>query len=81
MRRFWPRVLRRKPAAPASESLLTLTDFKEGEPVVHVDHGIGLFQGLIKLTLEGVENEYLQLAYAGGDKLYVPIHQADRLSK
>ncbi|HEY4724107.1 MAG TPA: DEAD/DEAH box helicase, partial [Anaerolineae bacterium] len=49
--------------------------------VVHVDHGIGIFQGLIKLTLDGVEGEYLQVAYAGSDKLYVPIHQADRLSK
>ena len=52
-----------------------------GDYVVHVDHGIGVFQGLIKLAIENIENEYLQIAYSGGDKLYVPIHQADRLSK
>lgn len=78
----WARPLPRrrgKPKAITPEQFFA--DLQPGDYVVHVDHGIGLFQGLIKLTLEGVENEYLQLAYAGGDKLYVPIHQADRLSK
>ncbi len=56
-------------------------DIQPGDYVVHVDHGIGVFQGLVKLTLEGIEGEFLQVGYAGGDKLYVPIHQADRLSK
>jgi transcription-repair coupling factor (superfamily II helicase) len=75
-----PRPRRRgKPRAITPEQFFA--DLQPGDTVVHVDHGIGLFQGLIKLTLDGVENEYLQLAYAGNDKLYVPIHQADRLSK
>lgn len=56
-------------------------DIQPGDYVVHVDHGVGLFQGLVKLKLEGIESEFLQVAYAGSDKLYVPIHQADRLSK
>ncbi|HET7378242.1 MAG TPA: CarD family transcriptional regulator, partial [Anaerolineae bacterium] len=56
-------------------------DIQPGDYVVHVDHGIGLFQGLVKLTFDGVETEYLQVAYAASDKLYVPIHQADRLNK
>ncbi len=56
-------------------------DIQPGDAVVHVDHGIGIFQGLTRLTLEGIEGEFLQVAYAGSDKLYVPIHQADRLSK
>ncbi|HZY41375.1 MAG TPA: DEAD/DEAH box helicase, partial [Anaerolineae bacterium] len=78
----WARPLPRrrgKPRAITPEQFFA--DLQPGDTVVHVDHGIGLFQGLIKLTLDGVENEYLQLAYAGSDKLYVPIHQADRLSK
>ena len=70
---------RGKPTAITPEQFFA--DLQPGDYVVHVDHGIGIFQGLIKLTLDGVENEYLQLAYAAGDKLYVPIHQADRLSK
>lgn len=70
---------RGKPRAITPEQFFA--DLQPGDYVVHVDHGIGIFQGLIKLTLEGIENEYLQIAYAAGDKLYVPIHQADRLSK
>ncbi len=70
---------RGKPKAITPEQFFA--DLQPGDYVVHIDHGIGVFQGLIKLTLEGIENEYLQVAYAGGDKLYVPIHQADRLSK
>ena len=70
---------RGKPRAITPEQFFA--DVQPGDYVVHVDHGIGVFQGLIKLTLEGIENEYLQVAYAQGDKLYVPIHQADRLSK
>jgi transcription-repair coupling factor (superfamily II helicase) len=49
--------------------------------VVHIEHGIGLFQSLTKLTVDGSEREYLQVDYAAGDKLYVPIHQVDRLSR
>ncbi|CAG0932266.1 Transcription-repair-coupling factor [Thermoflexales bacterium] len=70
---------RGKPKAITPEQFFA--DLQPGDYVVHIDHGIGIFQGLIKLTLEGIENEYLQVAYASGDKLYVPIHQADRLSK
>jgi transcription-repair coupling factor (superfamily II helicase) len=70
---------RGKPKAITPEQFFA--DLQPGDFVVHIDHGIGVFQGLIKLTLEGIENEYLQVAYASGDKLYVPIHQADRLSK
>ncbi len=56
-------------------------DITPGNYVVHMEHGIGQFQGLIKMSFEGVEREYLQLEYAQGDKLYVPVHQADRLAR
>jgi len=56
-------------------------DIQPGDYVVHVEHGIGIFQGLVTLTIEGVSREYLMVQYAGADRLYVPIHQADRLSK
>ncbi|MCS7260626.1 MAG: transcription-repair coupling factor, partial [Anaerolineae bacterium] len=56
-------------------------DFQPGDYVVHVEHGIGIFRGLVKLNLDGVENEYLQVDYAANDRLYVPVHQADRLSR
>ncbi|MFN8441896.1 MAG: transcription-repair coupling factor [Caldilineaceae bacterium] len=60
---------------------LFFADVKKGDFVVHIEHGIGLFDGLVRLTLGGVEREYLQVSYAREDKLYVPVHQADRLSR
>jgi transcription-repair coupling factor (superfamily II helicase) len=56
-------------------------DLKVGDWVVHVDYGIGKFAGLVRRTLEGTEREFLLVEYQGGDQLYVPIHQADRLNR
>ncbi|NJN95136.1 MAG: transcription-repair coupling factor [Anaerolineales bacterium] len=56
-------------------------DVNPGDPVVHIEHGIGRYAGLVKLDFEGVEREYLEVRYANNDKLYVPIHQADRLAR
>lgn len=58
-----------------------ITSLKPRDLVVHTDHGIGRFQGLIKKTVAGITKEYLELAYAQNDKLFVPIDQADRISK
>jgi transcription-repair coupling factor (superfamily II helicase) len=71
------RPLYRRRVAP--ESLYA--DLTPGDYVVHEDHGIGIFRGLVTLTLEGEEREYLLVEYAGRDRLYIPIHQADRLSR
>lgn len=56
-------------------------DLNPGDWVVHVDYGIGRFSGLVRRTLEGTEREFLCVEYDGGDQLYVPIHQADRLNR
>lgn len=56
-------------------------DVNPGDLVVHIEHGIGRYAGLVKLDFEGVEREYLEVRYANNDKLYVPIHQADRLAR
>jgi transcription-repair coupling factor (superfamily II helicase) len=79
---YKPESRRRSPFARRSITPETFfADLQRGDHVVHVEHGIGVFQGLVKLDLEGVENEYLQVDYAANDRLYVPIHQADRLSR
>ena len=56
-------------------------DVNAGDLVVHIEHGIGRYVGLVKLDFDGVEREYLAVEYANQDKLYVPIHQADRLAR
>ena len=60
---------------------LFFADVKAGDFVVHLEHGIGRYDGLVTMELSGVEREYLQVTYAKDDKLYVPVHQADRLSR
>jgi transcription-repair coupling factor (superfamily II helicase) len=56
-------------------------DLKPGDLVVHMDHGIGIFQGLVRKTLDGLQREFLAMEYDQGDMLYVPIPQADRLTR
>jgi transcription-repair coupling factor (superfamily II helicase) len=56
-------------------------DWKQGEYVVHVDYGIGQFLGLQGRYVEGSEREYLVIQYDGNDVVFVPIHQADRLTR
>jgi transcription-repair coupling factor (superfamily II helicase) len=57
-----------------------LNDITIGDLVVHVEHGIGRFAGVTRKTSSGVEREYLVLEYSGGDTLYVPVEQVDRVS-
>ena len=46
-----------------------------------MDHGIGRFVSLVRTTLEGTEREFLLVEYENSDQLFVPIHQADRISR
>jgi transcription-repair coupling factor (superfamily II helicase) len=55
--------------------LRDLSELKVGDPVVHEDHGIGRYQGLVSLDLGDGQTEFLLLEYEGGDKLYVPVSQ------
>ena len=58
-----------------------LAELRPGDFVVHQEHGIGRFDGLIKLDSGEVEREYLLIAYAGTDKLYIPTDQLDRITR
>ncbi len=58
-----------------------LRDLKPGQPVVHVDHGVGLYQGIETLVREGLREDYLSLLYAGGGRLLVPVQRMDLVQK
>ncbi|HST87007.1 MAG TPA: transcription-repair coupling factor, partial [Ktedonobacterales bacterium] len=58
-----------------------LAELRPGDFVVHQDHGVGRFDGLVKLANGGVEREYLLIQYAGTDKLYIPTDQLDRITR
>lgn len=70
---------RQRQAADTPEMLYA--DLQVGDYVVHVDHGVGRFAGLIQRQLDGHEREFLAVEYDRGDILYVPVHQADRLTR
>ncbi len=65
---------REKSAALSPDTLIrNLAELSIGQPVVHLDHGVGRYLGLQALNAGGMKSEYLTLEYAGGDKLYVPV--------
>ena len=57
--------------------LLDMQELKKDDLIVHDDHGIGQYGGLVKLKVEGLTNDFLVLVYKAGDKLYLPV---DRMS-
>ena len=66
--------LKRRSKARDPETILRdLSSLVVGSPVVHVEHGVGRYRGLVTLDSGGVTNEYLILEYADQDKLYVPV--------
>jgi transcription-repair coupling factor (superfamily II helicase) len=67
---------RRKRAARDPETIIRdLGELAIGAPIVHIDHGVGRYQGLLKLEVGGQSGEFLAIEYAKGDKLYVPVSQ------
>ncbi|HEY8685342.1 MAG TPA: transcription-repair coupling factor, partial [Chloroflexota bacterium] len=57
------------------------TDFSPGDYVVHLEHGIGRFDGVTRMSIEGAEREYALVQYAGSDRVYVPTDQLERLTR
>ena len=72
---------RRAVKKDSRQKLLSYTDLTPGDLVVHAHHGIGRFEGMRKMPVDGVEKDYIKIAYAGGDSLYVPATQLDLVSK
>jgi len=56
-------------------------DLSAGDYVVHENHGIGRFAGIVKMQVDGFEKDYIKICYAGTDSLYVPATQLDMVSK
>jgi transcription-repair coupling factor (superfamily II helicase) len=70
---------RQRPAAETPESIYA--DLQIGDYVVHIDHGVGRFGGLVQRELDNHVREFLAVEYGGGGQLFVPVHQADRLTR
>ena len=76
-----PRKKKRMGGGSARQKLESYADLAPGDLVVHQHHGIGRFVGMVKMPVDGVEKDYVKLAYAGTDTLYVPATQLDLVSK
>ncbi len=65
----------------SAKKILSYADLAVGDYVVHSVHGIGRYEGIRTLTSEGKTRDYITLSYAGGDTVYVPADQLDRVAK
>ena len=72
---------KQKALSSAGERIEAFTDLSAGDYVVHEHHGVGVYQGTVRLQSEGAWRDYLFIQYRGNDKLYVPLDQFDRVQK
>ena len=63
------------------QKLKSYADLSPGDLVVHEHHGVGRYVGMVKMPVDGIEKDYVKIAYAGTDVLYVPATQLDLVSK
>lgn len=64
-----------------SREIYSLAELVPGDYVVHSTHGIGIFEGIHKIDMQGVTKDYIKLRYAKNDTLYVPVTQLDMVAK
>ncbi len=64
-----------------SHFITSLSELKQNDHVVHIDHGIGIYRGLKFLDVGGVRGEFLHLEYEGGDRLYLPVDRINVVQK
>ena len=72
---------RRQKEATNRQKLKSYADLTPGDLVVHEHHGVGRYVGMVKMPVDGIEKDYVKIAYAGTDVLYVPATQLDLVSK
>ncbi|MCH8496847.1 MAG: transcription-repair coupling factor [Marinobacter sp.] len=82
---FGERVLQRRRREKTTElndaGYRDLSELRVGAPVVHIDHGVGRYQGLQTIDVDSQATEFLTLEYAGGSKLYVPVSSLHLISR
>ena len=72
---------RHKKETTNRQKLKSYADLSPGDLVVHEHHGVGRYVGMVKMPADGIEKDYVKIAYAGSDVLYVPATQLDLISK
>ncbi len=75
------RIVRKKREPGVSTQLFDFEDLKDGDFIVHADHGIGQYKGLVKLKFNSTFNDYILLNYYADDKLYLPVERMNLAKK
>ncbi len=82
---FGQKIRKKERGGVTGIGLSSFAELKIGDPIVHKEHGIGIYQGLTHLAIEGVENDFLIIEYAGeyagGDKLYLPVYRMNLVQR
>ncbi|WP_148227819.1 transcription-repair coupling factor [Desulfarculus baarsii] len=76
-----PRIVRQKAPPKLSAMLAALDDLAPGDLVVHIDHGVGRYQGLKTMAVGAAESDFLEISYKDGDRLYLPADRMALISK
>jgi transcription-repair coupling factor (superfamily II helicase) len=71
----------KKKGGQRNRPAVSFAELKVGDIVVHTAHGLGRYEGLVNIVLSGIANDFFQLVYRDGDKLYVPVDQLKVISK
>ncbi len=72
---------KRKKKRSGAETILSYNDLEVGDFVVHEIHGIGQYMGIENLKVDGVSRDYINIRYAGSDRLFLPVDKLDMVSK
>jgi transcription-repair coupling factor (superfamily II helicase) len=75
------RLGRRKKEGRQGGTPLRFTELKDGDIVVHRDHGLGVFLGLVTMQFQDITNDFVHIEYRDGDKLYVPVDRLNLISR
>ncbi|MDO5022117.1 MAG: transcription-repair coupling factor [Eubacteriales bacterium] len=78
---LYGRSYKKRKSNPKGQSIDAFVELNQGDYVVHEQHGIGIYEGTVRLQSEGAYRDYLYIRYNGTDKLYIPVDQFDRVQK
>ncbi len=74
-------IKKKKKKKSGTQTILSYNDLEIGDYVVHEVHGIGQYVGIENLTIDGISRDYINIRYAGSDKLFLPVDKLDMVSK
>ncbi len=72
---------RKKRTRSQQQASLCFTELNNGDIVVHVDHGLGVYHGMQTMDIQGVTNDFMLIEYRDGDRLYLPVDRLNLISK